>query len=136
MSSNYQSFFCFTNPLSVHLLVKSFCLVCKWTLFIITWNIYMFLHWKSCKAHFLLLNKFLKYLHFLKGKFLNRQLLWTNTNMVISHMINKDFQKVKIPVVAFFASSLVSFFNFLLSKHVLNILATCLTSFRAGKTCE
>ena len=96
----------------------------------------MFLHYKNYKTHCLLSNKLLKYLHFLKRRFLNRQLIWANTNMVINHMTNKDFQKFKNLVVAFFASSLVSFFNFLLSKYVLNILATCLTSFRAIKTCE
>ena len=43
--------------------------------------------------------------------------------MIISHMINKDFQKVKSPAAIFFGSSLVSFFNLLLSKYVLKILA-------------
>ena len=43
--------------------------------------------------------------------------------MIIFHMINKDFQKVKTPGATFFDSSLVSFFNLLLSKYVLKILA-------------
>ena len=79
----------------------------------------------------------MKYLHFLKGSFLNRQLLWTNTDIVIPHMINRwDLQKMLHLVVTFFANSLVLFFNLLLSKYVLKILATFLTSFRAKKKYE
>ena len=142
MTGNYWPVFSFTCYLSVYLLVNISSIVCKSTLFNITFkiSIWCFYTEKIMSNIMYFLKKLLKYLLFLIKKVHEQTAAFDyyKYGLPFSYMVQRwHLQKKWYAVVIFVASCLVWFF-YCCFQNVSNILATFLASSKASflNTCS